>query len=212
MRTRCLALSALVCLLSVSALAQTRQKLTATSPTSSASSPTVELPALGTVFALQNKSGVSEVISLHATEIKSNGHAAGNFARSMVYAGPHSTVELDGLHAAVSLPATTVIYIRLPSEDPDLARERAMLVRLQEKTTTRQVLEFSRNVFGGSLKRKLDEVAIEKLDVDGQPVLRIIPVKPLEPGEYGITFMPKDPALFSEIVYDFSVADSTPAK
>lgn len=210
MRIRHLALSALVCLLALPAFAQTRENLTATNSTSSTSAPAVELPATGSVFALQSKAGA--VVTLHASEIKSNSHAAGNFARSMVYAGPHASVELAGPHAAVSLPVTTVFYIRLSSENSDLQRERAMLVRLQEKPDSRQVLEFTRNIFGGGLKRRLDEVAIEKLDVEGQPVLRITPVKPLEPGEYAVAFMPKDPALFADVVYDFTVSDSAPAK
>jgi hypothetical protein len=206
MRTPILALSALLCLVTGSALAQTRQKLTAAPPKPAATAPAVDLPATGMVFALQSKSGASAIIPLHATEIKSNAHAGGNFARGLVYAGPHSTVELAGPHALIDLPPNTVLYIRLPSEEPDLARERATLVRLDEKPDSRQLLEFTRNVFGGSLKRKLNEVAIEKLDVEGEPVLRVTPVKPLEPGEYGITFLPKDPALFSDIVYDFTVA------
>lgn len=211
MHIRPLALSALVFLCVLPVAAQTPQKpISGPAPSAATSTaayaPSVELPATGAVFALKKDAGNALIVPLHATEIKSNSHAGGNFARSLVYAGPHSGVELPGAHATVALPGTTVFYIRLASENPDLEREQAMLVRLQEKQDSRQVVEFSRNIFGGSLKRKLDEVAVEKLDVEGQPVLRITPVKPLEPGEYGITFMPRDPSLFSEIVYDFTVA------
>ena len=208
MHIRSIVLSALVCLLPLPVPAQTRQRLSTSPATSSAEAfaPAVELPSTGSVFALEKQAGSGTIVPLHATEIKSNSHAGGNFARSLVYAGPHSGVELSGAHAAVTLPGTTVFYVRLASDNPDLQREQATLVRLQEKPDSRQVVEFSRNIFGGSLKRKVDEVAIEKLDVEGQPVLRITPVKPLEPGEYGVSFMPKDPSLFSEIVYDFSVA------
>lgn len=215
MRILSFAAAALVCLLTLPVLAQTPEESQGPSKLAPAAlhtavdvhAPAVDLPATGSVFAVHKAAGAAAVVQLHATEIKSNSHAAGNFARSMVYAGPHSSVELDGAHAALALPVDTVIYVRLSSEHPDLDRERATLVRLQQRPDTRQVLEFTRNIFGGSLKRKLEDVAVEKLDVEGQPVLRITPVKPLEPGEYGLTFLPKDPALFADTVYDFTVTN-----
>ncbi|HVG27947.1 MAG TPA: hypothetical protein VM865_10105 [Acidobacteriaceae bacterium] len=209
MYIRSFTLAAFVGLYSLSALSQPPQKAAApeaSRPATVAYAPAVDLPPNGMVFAHQNGTSASAVVPLHATEIKSNSHAAGNFARALVYAGPHAGVELSGTRAPITLPATTVLYVRLSSEHPDLDRERATLVRLQEKQDSRQVLEYSRNIFGGSLKRKADEIAVEKTEVEGQLVLRITPVKPLEPGEYGLTFLPKDPAQYSDVVFDFTVS------
>jgi len=168
--------------------------------------PGVTLPTKGSVVVLDNVDGKAAAVTIHGSEIKSNSHAGGNFARSMVYAGPHTSVELEGITSSLALTSNMpVFFVRLPSEDPDTQRNRATLLRLRPTKDTRVVLDFSANVFGGSRKRHTDDVEIIKSDVDGGQWLKITPKKPLEPGEYGIAFLPKDQMLFADIVYDFTI-------
>jgi len=167
------------------------------------------LPSTGMVTLLDSVDGHLKAITVHSSEIKSNAHAGGNFARGLAYVGPHSTVELEGVTSSLSVRGgAPVFYIRLPSEDPDTVRNRATLLRLKPLKDTRQVLDFSQNVFGGGRKRKVDEVPVVKSDVDGGMWIKLTPRTPLAPGEYGITFMPKDALLFSDIVYDFTVPET----
>jgi hypothetical protein len=169
--------------------------------------PGVAFSRAGGVALLDTSGAAPKAVVVHATEIKSNAHAGSNFARGMVYSGPHSTVELDGTTASLILTSSSpAFYIRLPAEDPDTQRNRITLLRLRPTKDTRVVLDFSQNVFGGSRKRHTDEIAIVKTDVDDGAWVRMTPLKPLEPGEYGITFLPKDQMLFSDTVYDFSVS------
>jgi hypothetical protein len=169
--------------------------------------PGVGFPSVGGVILLDTTGVAPRSVVVHATEIKSNAHAGGNFARGMVYAGAHSSIELDGTTSALTItnPSPT-FFVRLPTDEPDIQRGRITLLRLKPTKDTRVVLDFSQNVFGGSRKRHIDAVAIVKTDVDGGAWVKVTPENPLPPGEYGITFLPKDQMLFADTVYDFTVA------
>ena len=178
----------------------------AQSATNAEIAPGIPFPSSGSIVLLDKTNSQPKVVTLHASEIKSNAHAGSNFARGMVYAGPHSSVELDGVTSSVIVSTTTpVFYIRVATDDPETQRNRVTLVHLRPTKDTRVILDFSANVFGGSRKRHVEEIAIAKSDVDGTSWLRVTPQKPLEPGEYGITYLPKDQMLFSDTVFDFTI-------
>jgi len=66
-------------------------------------------------------------------------------------------------------------------------------------------VEFTANVFGGSRKRVIEEVAIRKEDLGTGTWLKITPQKSLEAGEYAIAYMPKDKLLSPDTFYDFTI-------
>lgn len=172
----------------------------------------VSLPAKGGFYAVQPDGANSTLVQLHASEIKSNSHAGSNFARSMVYSGPRASVELEGLKAAVHLRADGVaLLVRLSDEETDLMRNRLTLVRLRQTSDRRVVSSFSQNIFGGQRKREYDIVPVTKTDVPDANWVVMTPTQSLQPGEYGIIVMPKDPAFFPGEVYDFEV-DAQSAK
>ena len=164
------------------------------------------LPASGTMFVVQPGQTSSSPTQLHALEIVSNSHAAGNYARAQVFGGPHSTVELDGTAAATDFETQSLIfYIRLNNDDPELLSSRIHLIRLQPNKKRRVVAEYSQNVFGGGHKKTYDDVAVKK--EQGQPGmwLKVTPDSTLAPGQYGLALMPQDPNLLPDTVYDFAV-------
>ncbi len=77
---------------------------------------------------------------------------------------------------------------------------------LRVNKDSREVVQFSDNVFGGQHKRTMEEIAVTKTDVPDSSWLKIGPNQPLAPGEYGIAFMPKDKQLFAATVWDFAIA------
>lgn len=174
----------------------------------------VAIPPTGTVFALDRKDDTSDPVQIHPTEVVSNSHAAGNFARSMVYVGGHASVELDGTSSSTDLTdGHESFLIRIGGDDPDLLRQRVHLVRLNPTKDRRVVISFSQNIFGGQRKKKFDDIQVKKSDAAKDTWLKITPQKPLAPGEYGIVFMNNDPAFVPDVVYDFKVvADSAAAK
>ena len=175
----------------------------------------ISLPKTGTVYALDTKDKNAELVQLHASEIVSNSHAAGNLARSMVYAGAHASVELKGLNAAVEVKdAHTSFLVRLNSDDPEVTRSRVHLIRMDQTKDRRVVSSFSQNVFGGQRAKKYNDIAILKKDVDPDVWLEITPLSPLGPGEYGVVFMPADAAYSPDVVYDFdvSIGSAVPVK
>jgi hypothetical protein len=173
--------------------------------------PGVSLPATGAIVALDTVNGHPQAVTLHASEVKYNPHAAGNVARSLIYNGPHSSVEVEGTASKSSLVTTQpVFYIRLSSEDAEIQRNRLTLVRLMPDKKSRVVLELSANIFGGSRKRYVDDVAVAKIDVEGTSWLKIVPTQALTPGDYALLFLPKDQVMFPDSVYDFSISE--PAK
>ncbi len=170
----------------------------------------VVLPQTGTVFALDHAESAPDLVQIHPTEVVSNSHAAGNFARSMVYVGGHASVELDGTSASTNLAdGHESFLIRIGGDDPDLVRQRVHLVRLRPTKDRRVVISYSQNIFGGQRKKKVDDIQVKKADAAKDTWLKITPQKPLAPGEYGILFMNNDPAFVPDVVYDFEVgADS----
>lgn len=167
----------------------------------------IALPAKGTVFALDRKDGASMLVQLHPTEVVSNPHAAGNFARSMVYAGAHGSVELKGLNAAIGLTDDHVcFFVRINADDPELMRAQVHLIHLEQSKSTRIVSVFTQNVFGGDRQKKFQDIDVVKSDAEPDVWLKLTPDKPLAPGEYGIAFIPKDATLTAGVVYDFDVA------
>ncbi|MBS1814430.1 MAG: hypothetical protein JSS87_06110 [Acidobacteria bacterium] len=181
-----------------------------TAPSSPEVAPGVSLPSGGLLYALDKNDDKPSLVALHATEILSNTHAGSNFARSMVYSGPHFTVEIANSTSERSIHTKMpVFYLRLSGSDAETMRSRVALLRLWNgKKNTRVAAEFSRNIFGGSNKRVIDEVAIKKEDVGDSGWLKITPESPLEPREYAIAFVPKDKLLFADTLYDFTVVDS----
>ena len=173
--------------------------------------PGITLPSTGTIYGVDSLEQKPSLLQIHPTEISSNGHAGGNFARSMVYAGPHSSIELTGVSSAATFHTSkAAFYVRLTgSEDPELLRNRVKLIRLKPSKDRRVVSNYSMNIFGGQRKRQYDEVAVSKSESADQEWLTLVPQEPLPPGEYGIVFMPKDPNLFSDVVYDFSIAEDS---
>lgn len=180
--------------------------------------PGVTLPATGTIYGLDSGLGSAakgpSLLQLHPTEILANTHAGSNFARSMVYAGPHSSIEIGGVSSAATFHTSqAVFYVRLGGDEPELLRNRVKILRLWSVKDRRVVSEFSMNIFGGHRKQQYDEIPASKSDVEGTNWLKLTPQSPLEPGEYGIVFMPKDPNFFADSVYDFNVAgDPAPKK
>jgi hypothetical protein len=173
--------------------------------------PGIVLPSTGVVYGLDVRNDKPVLLQIHATEVSNNSHAGGNLARSMVYAGPHSSIELRGINSAGTFHTQrAVLYVRLNSDDPELLRNRVKLLRLQVDKDRRIVTDFSMNIFGGQRKQRYDEIAVEKSDIAGTQWVKLTPQKTLEPGEYAVVFAPKDPNFFADAVYDFTIGgDST---
>lgn len=172
--------------------------------------PGTTLPSTGTVYSVDLVDQKPALVQIHPTEISANTHAGSNFARSMVYSGPHSSIELKGISSAATLHTPeAVFYVRLlGSEDPEILRNRVKLIQLKQVKDRRMVSDFSMNIFGGQRRQHYEEVPVEKRDVPGGVWLKLVPEKALAPGEYGIVFMPKDPNFFADSVYDFTIANS----
>jgi hypothetical protein len=167
----------------------------------------VTLPQSGAIFAIDYKGAQPEVVQLHAAESVSNSHAAGNFARSMVYVGGHASIDLRGLNSSTHLAdAQATFYIRANTDDPELMRQRVHLILLEQAKDRRVVIKYSQNIFGGQRKKKYHDIAITKTSAKGNAWLKITPQKPLAPGEYGIAFMSNDPAFVPDAIYDFDMA------
>jgi hypothetical protein len=172
--------------------------------------PGITLPSTGTVYSVDLVGNKSSLVQVHPTEIAANTHAGSNFARSMVYSGPHSSIELKGVSSAATLHISeAVFYVRLAgSEDPEILRNRVKLIQLKQVKDRRMVSDFSMNIFGGQRRQRYQEIPVEKQDMPGGVWLKLVPEKALAPGEYGIVFMPKDPNFFADAVYDFTIATS----
>ena len=166
----------------------------------------ISLPQRGSMYVVDHGPGGAALIQLHATEIVHNLQAAGNMARSLIYVGSRASVELEGINAAVHVKGSKVAFLaRLSEDETDLMRSRLALVHLRQGDKRRVVSTYSQNVFGGQRKRQYDLIPLVKKDVADSDWVKLTPEKPLEPGEYGIIVMPKDPTLFPDAVYDFDV-------
>jgi hypothetical protein len=175
--------------------------------------PGIHLPPAGTLYALDQALRGPKLQAIHASEILANTHAASNFARGIVYAGPHSTIEVFGENAPLSLHTTQpVFYMRLSADDPEIMRSRVTLLRLYRTKERRVVIDMSMNVFGGQKKRRVEEIPLAKSDMPDEGWVKLIPQTPLESnGEYAFVFMPKDPHLFPDTVYDFDIVKAEAA-
>ncbi len=172
----------------------------------------ISLPATGSIYGLDSQENKPALLQIHPTEIATNTHAGSNFARSMVYSGPRSTVELLGVSSAVTFHTSQpVFYVRLSGDDSEILRSRVRIIRLKTVKDRRVVSDFSMNIFGGQRKRQYDEVAASKSDLE-TIWLKLTPQSALEPGEYGVVFMPRDTNLIPETVYDFSIAGAVAGK
>ncbi len=168
--------------------------------------PGITLPTKGTMYAVDTTGTQTNLVQLHANEIVSNSHAGSNFLRSMVYANLHASVELKGINADTHLQSSGLSFLtRLSDEETELMRKRLTLIRLKQTADRRVVSAYSQNVFGGQRGRQYDVVETTKTDVPDSDWVKLTPVKPLEPGEYGLVIMPKDASLFTDVVYDFDV-------
>lgn len=164
------------------------------------------LPASGTVFVLQPGQASNAPTQLHAMEIVTNSHAAGNYARAQVFSGPHASVELEGPAAATDFEAENLIfYVRVSGDDPELLSSRVHLIRLEPTKKRRVVATSTQNVFGGQHRKMYDDVAVTKVQEQAGLWLKVTADMPLTPGQYGITFMPRDSNLLPDTVYDFAV-------
>ena len=124
----------------------------------------------------------------------------------MVYAGAHASVELKNASANTSLTGPALVFlVRINGDDPELMRTRVHLIHLEQNHDRRVVSTYTQNVFGGGRAKHYDDIALVKQDAEPDVWLRITPETPLEPGEYGIVFMPKDTNLAPDAVYDFTV-------
>lgn len=158
------------------------------------------------VSAVEQIGGQAKVEAIHPSAILSNAHTGSNLARGLVYANQHNTVELAGLTSSLVLTsATPTFYVRVNPDDPNNQAEMLTLVHLKPTKDTRIVFNFTANVFGGSRKRHVDIVPVEKTQIPGD-WLRVVPKDPLPPGEYGLIFLPQQAMLFPDMVFDFSIA------
>jgi hypothetical protein len=155
--------------------------------------------------------GGIKVLRLESAVVASDPHTGSNIAKGLVYANQHHSIQIAGKSASLVLQGDSpVFYVRMPEEHRDLMRAQVTLLRLKPTADTRIAIEFTANAFGGSRKRKLSEVPIEKTDIQDGAWIKVVPLKPLPPGEYGLMFLPQDPNSYSMTVYDVSVP--APAK
>jgi hypothetical protein len=169
--------------------------------------PGVTLPGSSVAVVDQDSNGTVTALPLHSAVVASDPHTGSNIAKGLVYANQHNTVQLAGKSSATVLQsATPSFYVRMPDDQRDLMRSQLALLRLKPADETRIVVEFTANSFGGHRKRKVDEVAVVKTDVQGGDWVKVTPAQPLPPGEYGLMMLPQDPLAYSETVYDISIA------
>jgi hypothetical protein len=175
-------------------------------PTEIAPGITLPTDGVSTVFALDTAANGPVLVHIQPHEVVSASHAATNFLRAQIYSGPHSSAELDGPHAPISLASTkAILYVRIGGENAEIMRSWVHLLWLQPSKKRREVSDFSRNIFGGQHTRNVDDVPCEMEMVEGTDWLKITPNDPLLPGEFAVAFLPKDVNQYPEVVYDFSV-------
>jgi hypothetical protein len=168
--------------------------------------PGVTLPAEGMVFGLDQKDGGPALQQIHASEIHYNPRAGSNTLRSVIYARSHHTIEVIGLQSETIFTSTkAVFYVHLLEDNPEIQRKRIHLLWLTPTDTTRVAIDMGANYFGGHHQRNIDEVPADITSISGTNWVKITPQAPLLPGEFAIAFLPEDPSLFPDVVYDFSV-------
>jgi hypothetical protein len=166
----------------------------------------------GTVYALDTPASGPVLLHIEPHEVVTSSHAVTNFLRAQVYSGPHSSVEVEGPHAPITLASTkSVLFVRLAGEEAEIMRSRVHLLWLQPSKKRREVSDFSRNIFGGQHTRDVDEVPCDTEMIEGTNWLKITAKDPLLPGEFAIAFLPKDVNQFPDVVFDFSVSGGKPS-
>jgi hypothetical protein len=168
--------------------------------------PGVSLPASSVSVVDQNSKGEVRALRLESAIVASDPHTGSNIAKGLVYANQHSSIQIAGKSATTVLQSNLPsFYVRMPDEHRDLMRSQVALIRMKQTADTRIAIEFTANTFGGHRKRKIDEIAVEKTDIQGGDWVKVTPSKPLEPGEYGLMFLPQDPNAYSETIYDVCI-------
>jgi len=166
----------------------------------------------GTVYALDTGPNGAVLLHIPPHEVVTASHAATNFLRAQVYSGPHSSAEVDGPHAPISLASTkAILFVRIVGENAEIMRSWVHLLWLQPNKKRREVSDFSRNIFGGQHTRNVDDVPCDMEMIEGTNWLKITPKDPLLPGEFAVAFLPKDVNQYPGVVYDFSLAGSKPS-
>jgi hypothetical protein len=168
--------------------------------------PGITLPASGTVFTVDTKDGKPDLVQLHASEVSLNPRVGSNFFRGQAFNGPRTTMEIKGAASAVTLHSSQpAFYVRLYGDDLEIVRNRVLLLRIYPEKDHRVVLAFSANLWGAQRKRIADDKPASKVDTTDPSWLKLTPSSVLEPGEYGVVFMPKDVSAGPEVVYDFTI-------
>jgi hypothetical protein len=168
--------------------------------------PGVSLPTSAVSVVDKDSKGEMKALKLESAMVASDPHTGSNVAKGLVYANQHNSIQIAGKTSATVLHDTQPsFYVRLPEERRDVFRAQVTLIRLKPAGETRTAIEFTANSFGVHRKRKVDEVAVEKADVHDGDWVKVTPAKPLDPGEYGLVFLPQDPNAYSETIYDVSI-------
>jgi hypothetical protein len=169
--------------------------------------PGVSLPTSAVSVVDQDSKGAVTALRLESAIVATDPHTGSNIAKGLVYANQHHSIQISGKSATTVLhTAQPSFYVHMPDEHRDLIRAQVTLIRLKPTADTRIAIEFTANSFGGHLKRKVDEVPVEKTDIHDGDWVKVTPVKPLDPGEYGLVFLPQDPVAYSETIYDVSIS------
>ena len=190
------------------------QQCNAQAPNRTELAPGITLPTGGdgTVYALDTAASGPVLLHIQPHEVVSASHAMTNFLRAQVYSGPHSSAEVDGPHAPISLASTkAILCVRIAGENAEIMRTWVHLLWLQPNKKRREVSDFSRNIFGGQRTRDVDDVPCNMEMIEGTNWLKITPNDPLLPGEFAVAFLPKDVNQYPEVVYDFSVSGGKPS-
>ena len=168
--------------------------------------PGVYLPASSVSVVDHDSKGEVKAFRLESAVMASDPHTGSNIAKGAVFVNQHNSIQIVGKSAPTVLQdAQPSFYVRLPDEHRDLMRSQVTLIRMKPTVETRIAIEFSANSFGGHRKRKIDGIQVEKTDVQGGDWVKVTPSKPLDPGEYGLMFLPQDPNAYSQTIYDVSV-------
>ena len=169
--------------------------------------PGVSLPAQSdaTVFCLDSVDGKSLLVRIPPHEVVLGTNPLSNALSTVMRA----TAEVDGVKSETSISSpSTVCFVRLTG-DVEFTRNRIHLLALEATRKRRQITYFSMNVLGGHRKRNMYEVPADIEVITGSMWVKITPKAPLIPGEFAIAFLPKDPNQQPDLVYDFTVPDST---
>jgi hypothetical protein len=177
---------------------------------------------LGSVWVLDHEDGGPVLVRLKFLPTSYNGHGASNFfkeqAAPFIYR-PKGTVEIAGAAASVRLhDLRPVFFIRSldtsavsDSESPSQttnAQTDLSLVDMKTKKDMRILAGISYAPWGGHAKREADAVTMDVKTLPGNEWVRWQPLQDLQPGQYGITALPRGQGLFPDSIYDFAIDPS----